>query len=53
MNGPNLIVSKNAVPATNLKELTAWLKANPGERLVGALTARAARCISAASNCSA
>ena len=28
MNGPNLIVSKNAVPATNLKELTAWLKAN-------------------------
>jgi tripartite-type tricarboxylate transporter receptor subunit TctC len=28
MNGPNLIVSKNAIPATNLKELTAWLKAN-------------------------
>ncbi len=28
MDGPNLIVSKNAVPATNLKELTAWLKAN-------------------------
>jgi tripartite-type tricarboxylate transporter receptor subunit TctC len=30
MDGPNLIVSKNAVPATNLKELTAWLKANSG-----------------------
>ena len=28
MNGPNLIVSKNAIPATNLKELTTWLKAN-------------------------
>jgi tripartite-type tricarboxylate transporter receptor subunit TctC len=28
MNGPNLIVSKNAVPANNLKELIAWLKAN-------------------------
>jgi tripartite-type tricarboxylate transporter receptor subunit TctC len=28
MNGPNLIVSKNAIPATNLKELVAWLKAN-------------------------
>jgi tripartite-type tricarboxylate transporter receptor subunit TctC len=28
MNGPNLIISKNAVPATNLKELVAWLKAN-------------------------
>ena len=26
---PQLIVSKNAVPATNLKELIAWLKANP------------------------
>jgi tripartite-type tricarboxylate transporter receptor subunit TctC len=30
VNGPNLIVSKNAVPATNLKELVAWLKANQG-----------------------
>jgi tripartite-type tricarboxylate transporter receptor subunit TctC len=28
MNGPNLIVSKNAIPANNLKELIAWLKAN-------------------------
>jgi tripartite-type tricarboxylate transporter receptor subunit TctC len=28
MNGPNLIVSKNEVPAKNLKELVAWLKAN-------------------------
>src|ERR1043166_7286533 len=26
---PQLIVSKNAVPATNLKELIAWLKTNP------------------------
>ena len=29
MNGPLLIVGKNAVPANNLKELIAWLKANP------------------------
>jgi tripartite-type tricarboxylate transporter receptor subunit TctC len=28
MDGPNLIVSKNAIPASNLKELVAWLKAN-------------------------
>ncbi len=28
MNGPNLIVSRNAVPAANLRELVAWLKAN-------------------------
>jgi len=28
MNGPNLIVSKNAIPANSLKELVAWLKAN-------------------------
>jgi tripartite-type tricarboxylate transporter receptor subunit TctC len=28
INGPNLIVSKNAVPASNLKELVAWMKAN-------------------------
>ncbi len=28
VDGPNLIVSKNAIPATNLKELIAWLKAN-------------------------
>ena len=29
MNGPLIIVGKNAVPANNLKELIAWLKANP------------------------
>jgi tripartite-type tricarboxylate transporter receptor subunit TctC len=28
MNGPNLIVSKNEIPASNLKELVAWLKTN-------------------------
>jgi len=28
VNGPALIVSKTAVPANNLKELIAWLKAN-------------------------
>jgi tripartite-type tricarboxylate transporter receptor subunit TctC len=28
ISGPNLIVSKNAIPATNLKELIAWMKAN-------------------------
>jgi tripartite-type tricarboxylate transporter receptor subunit TctC len=28
MNGPNLIVSKNAVPAASLRELVGWLKAN-------------------------
>ena len=28
MNGPLLIVARNAVPANNLKELIAWLKAN-------------------------
>ena len=28
MNGPVLIVARNAVPANNLKELIAWLKAN-------------------------
>jgi tripartite-type tricarboxylate transporter receptor subunit TctC len=27
---PQIIVSKNAVPAQSLKELVAWLKANPG-----------------------
>jgi tripartite-type tricarboxylate transporter receptor subunit TctC len=30
-SSPYLIVSKNAVPATNLKELIAWLKANGGK----------------------
>jgi tripartite-type tricarboxylate transporter receptor subunit TctC len=28
MNGPLLIAGRNAVPASNLKELVAWLKAN-------------------------
>jgi tripartite-type tricarboxylate transporter receptor subunit TctC len=30
-----IIVSKNAVPAGNLKELTAWVKANPGKVSAG------------------
>jgi tripartite-type tricarboxylate transporter receptor subunit TctC len=28
-NGPMLIMSRNSLPAKNLKELVAWLKANP------------------------
>ena len=32
---PMLIVAKKAVPATNLKELIAWLKANPGKASQG------------------
>src|ERR1043166_4338008 len=32
---PQLIVSKNAVPATNLKELIAWLKTNPDKATQG------------------
>jgi tripartite-type tricarboxylate transporter receptor subunit TctC len=28
-NGPMLIMSRNAIPAKNLQELIAWLKANP------------------------
>lgn len=32
---PQLIVTKNAVPATNLKELIAWLKANPDQATQG------------------
>ena len=32
---PMLIVAKKAVPATDLKELIAWLKANPGKASQG------------------
>lgn len=32
---PQLIISKNAVPAKNLKELIAWLKANPDKASQG------------------
>jgi len=32
---PLLILSKNAVPAKDLKELIAWLKANPGKATLG------------------
>jgi tripartite-type tricarboxylate transporter receptor subunit TctC len=32
---PQLIVSKIAVPAKNLKELVAWIKANEGKALMG------------------
>src|SRR5690349_9787024 len=32
---PQLIVSKKAMPASNLKELIAWLKANPDKALQG------------------
>src|SRR5450759_2616127 len=34
-NSPHLIVSKNTVPANDLRELIAWLKANPGKALAG------------------
>jgi tripartite-type tricarboxylate transporter receptor subunit TctC len=34
-NSPHLIVSKNTVPANDLRELIAWLKANPGKALGG------------------
>jgi tripartite-type tricarboxylate transporter receptor subunit TctC len=34
-NGTPLIVSKNSIPAANLMELIAWLKANPGNGLQG------------------
>jgi tripartite-type tricarboxylate transporter receptor subunit TctC len=34
-SAPSLIVSKNAVPAKDLKELIAWLKANPGKAAQG------------------
>jgi tripartite-type tricarboxylate transporter receptor subunit TctC len=32
---PQLIVSKNAIPAGNLKEFIAWLKSNPDKALAG------------------
>jgi len=34
-SNPQVIVSKNAVPAQNLKELIAWISANPGNVLMG------------------
>jgi tripartite-type tricarboxylate transporter receptor subunit TctC len=34
-SNPMMIVTKNAVPATNLKELIAWLKANQGKVTAG------------------
>jgi len=34
-NSPHLIVSKNTVPANDLRELIAWLKASPGKALGG------------------
>jgi tripartite-type tricarboxylate transporter receptor subunit TctC len=34
--GPQLIVAAKSVPASNLQELIAWLKANPGHGMVGA-----------------
>jgi tripartite-type tricarboxylate transporter receptor subunit TctC len=34
-SNPQLIVAKNAVPAKDLKELIAWLKANPGKASQG------------------
>jgi len=32
---PQVIISKNAVPATNLKELISWITANQGKALMG------------------
>jgi len=34
-DGPQLIVASKAVPAKNLQELIAWLKANPGKATLG------------------
>ena len=34
-DGPQLIVASKSVPAKDLKELIAWLKANPGNAMVG------------------
>jgi len=33
--GPQLIVAAKSVPAKDIKELIAWLKANPGKAMVG------------------
>jgi tripartite-type tricarboxylate transporter receptor subunit TctC len=46
---PQLIVSKNAVPAKNLSELIAWLKANPDKAAQGTAGAGSAAHISGAS----
>jgi tripartite-type tricarboxylate transporter receptor subunit TctC len=35
-DGPQLIVGAKSVPAGDIKELVAWLKANPGQGMVGA-----------------
>src|SRR5262249_36023861 len=34
-DAPQVIVAKKAIPANDLKELTAWLKANPDKALLG------------------
>jgi tripartite-type tricarboxylate transporter receptor subunit TctC len=34
-DGPQLIVAARSVPAKNITELIAWLKANPGQAMVG------------------
>jgi tripartite-type tricarboxylate transporter receptor subunit TctC len=34
-DGPQLIVAARSVPAKNIKELIAWLKANPGKAMMG------------------
>ena len=34
-SNPQLVISKNALPAKNLKELIAWLKANPDKASAG------------------
>jgi tripartite-type tricarboxylate transporter receptor subunit TctC len=34
-DGPQLIVAARSVPAKDIKELIAWLKANPGKAMVG------------------
>jgi tripartite-type tricarboxylate transporter receptor subunit TctC len=34
-DSPQMIISKNAVPAQNLRELIAWLRTNPGKSTLG------------------